>query len=64
MILPREPQLFSGIRFCREHRPHTIVGRSMEQILNSLRSKLMHLPDETIVHPGHAPSPRSGTSAS
>jgi len=30
-------------------------GGSMEQIMNSLRSKLMHLPDETVVHPGHGP---------
>jgi glyoxylase-like metal-dependent hydrolase (beta-lactamase superfamily II) len=27
----------------------------MEQILDSLRSKLMHLPDETVVYPGHGP---------
>ena len=30
-------------------------GGSMEQILDSLRSKLLQLPDETVVHPGHGP---------
>ena len=28
-------------------------GGSMDQILDSLKSKLMQLPDDTIVHPGH-----------
>jgi glyoxylase-like metal-dependent hydrolase (beta-lactamase superfamily II) len=27
----------------------------MKDILASLRGKLMELPDETIVHPGHGP---------
>jgi len=30
-------------------------GGSMEEIMDSLRSKLMQLPDATIVHPGHGP---------
>ena len=30
-------------------------GGSMEKILDSLRSKLLQLPDETVVHPGHGP---------
>ena len=30
-------------------------GGSMDQIMDSLRSKLMQLPDSTIVHPGHGP---------
>ena len=28
---------------------------SMEAILDSLRGKLLQLPDETVVHPGHGP---------
>jgi len=27
----------------------------MDQISESLRGKLMQLPDDTIVHPGHGP---------
>jgi glyoxylase-like metal-dependent hydrolase (beta-lactamase superfamily II) len=27
----------------------------MHQIMESLRTKLMYLPDETIVYPGHGP---------
>src|SRR5215471_19207262 len=30
-------------------------GGSMEEIMDSLRGKLMQLPDATIVHPGHGP---------
>src|SRR5205085_2384210 len=35
-------------------------GGSMEEIMDSLRSKLMQLPDETIVHPGHGPTTTIG----
>jgi len=30
-------------------------GGSMEKIMDSLRSKLLELPNETIVYPGHGP---------
>jgi glyoxylase-like metal-dependent hydrolase (beta-lactamase superfamily II) len=32
----------------------------MEAILDSLRGKLMALPEETIVHPGHGPTTSIG----
>jgi hydroxyacylglutathione hydrolase len=35
-------------------------GGSMEQILDSLRGKLLQLPDETVVHPGHGPETTIG----
>jgi glyoxylase-like metal-dependent hydrolase (beta-lactamase superfamily II) len=28
-------------------------GGSMEEMMNSLREKVMQLPDQTVVHPGH-----------
>jgi len=56
LLLPRAPQLFSGdTLFAGSIGRTDLWGGSMEQIMDSLRSKLMHLPDETIVHPGHGP---------
>jgi len=56
LILPRAPQLFSGdTLFAGSIGRTDLWGGSMEQIMDSLRTKLMHLPDETIVHPGHGP---------
>jgi glyoxylase-like metal-dependent hydrolase (beta-lactamase superfamily II) len=50
------PQLFSGdTLFAGSIGRTDLWGGSMEQILDSLRSKLMHLPDETVVYPGHGP---------
>jgi hydroxyacylglutathione hydrolase len=50
------PQLFSGdTLFAGSIGRTDLWGGSMEQIMDSLRTKLMHLPDETIVHPGHGP---------
>jgi len=52
----RAPQLFSGdTLFAGSIGRTDLWGGSMEAIMDSLRSKLMHLPDETIVHPGHGP---------
>jgi hydroxyacylglutathione hydrolase len=52
----RAPQLFSGdTLFAGSIGRTDLWGGSMEQIMDSLRTKLMHLPDETIVHPGHGP---------
>src|SRR5437879_6333609 len=49
-------QLFSGdTLFAGSIGRTDLWGGSMEQILDSLRSKLMHLPDETVVYPGHGP---------
>ncbi len=55
-ITPRAPQLFSGdTLFAGSIGRTDLWGGSMDQIMDSLRSKLMHLPDETSVHPGHGP---------
>jgi len=52
----RAPQLFSGdTLFAGSIGRTDLWGGSMEQIMGSLRTKLMHLPDDTIVHPGHGP---------
>jgi hydroxyacylglutathione hydrolase len=50
------PQLFSGdTLFAGSIGRTDLWGGSMDQIMNSLRTKLMGLPDSTIVHPGHGP---------
>jgi glyoxylase-like metal-dependent hydrolase (beta-lactamase superfamily II) len=56
VILPPAPQLFSGdTLFAGSIGRTDLWGGSLGQIMDSLRSKLMHLPDTTIVHPGHGP---------
>ena len=53
---PHAPQVFSGdTLFAGSIGRTDLWGGSMEQIMESLRTKLMHLPDDTIVHPGHGP---------
>ncbi len=53
VVLPA-PQLFAGdTLFAGSVGRTDLWGGSMDQILASLRNKLMQLPDETIVHPGH-----------
>ena len=53
---PPAPQLFSGdTLFAGSIGRTDLWGGSMAQIMDSLRSKLLHLPDETIVFPGHGP---------
>ncbi len=50
------PQLFAGdTLFAGSIGRTDLWGGSMEDILRSLKGKLMELPDETIVHPGHGP---------
>ena len=60
-IAPPAPQLFSGdTLFAGSIGRTDLWGGSMEQILESLRTKLMHLPDETVVYPGHGPGTTIG----
>jgi glyoxylase-like metal-dependent hydrolase (beta-lactamase superfamily II) len=48
------PQLFAGdTLFAGSIGRTDLWGGSMKDILSSLKGKLMALPDETIVHPGH-----------
>jgi len=48
------PQLYPGdTLFAGSIGRTDLWGGSMDQILQSLKGKLMQLPDETIVHPGH-----------
>ena len=51
-----QPQLFAGdTLFAGSIGRTDLWGGSMEQILDSLRGKLMELPEDTLVHPGHGP---------
>jgi hydroxyacylglutathione hydrolase len=50
------PQLFAGdTLFAGSIGRTDLWGGSMKAIMDSLRGKLMRLPNETIVHPGHGP---------
>ena len=50
------PQLFAGdTLFAGSIGRTDLWGGSMKTIMDSLRGKLMHLPEETVVHPGHGP---------
>jgi len=52
----RVPQLLAGdTLFAGSIGRTDLWGGWMEEIMDSLRGKLMHLPDATIVHPGHGP---------
>jgi hydroxyacylglutathione hydrolase len=51
---PAMPQLFAGdTLFAGSIGRTDLWGGSMDQIMDSLKSKVMQLPDETVVHPGH-----------
>jgi hydroxyacylglutathione hydrolase len=50
------PQLFAGdTLFAGSIGRTDLWGGSMKTIMDSLRGKLMQLPDQTVVHPGHGP---------
>jgi hydroxyacylglutathione hydrolase len=62
-VSPAAPpaQLFAGdTLFAGSIGRTDLWGGSMEQILDSLRGKLLQLPDETVVHPGHGPETTIG----
>ena len=55
-IVKPSPQLFSGdTLFAGSIGRTDLWGGSLDQIMDSLRTKLMGLPDETVVYPGHGP---------
>ena len=61
-IAAAAPQLFAGdTLFAGSIGRTDLWGGSMEQIMDSLRSKLMQLRDDTIVHPGHGSQTTIGT---
>jgi len=55
------PQLFAGdTLFAGSIGRTDLWGGSMKTIMDSLRGKLMQLPDETVVYPGHGPATTIG----
>jgi glyoxylase-like metal-dependent hydrolase (beta-lactamase superfamily II) len=69
LYLPKEsetlampvPRLFAGdTLFAGSIGRTDLWGGSTEQIMDSLRGKILQLPDETIVYPGHGPFTRIG----
>lgn len=55
IVMPA-PRLFAGdTLFAGSIGRTDLWGGSLDEIMDSLRNKLMQLPDETIVHPGHGP---------
>ena len=53
--------LFSGDVLFRDSIGRTdLYGGSMETLLQSIRTKLFVLPDDTVVHPGHGPATTIG----
>jgi len=56
-----QPQLFAGdTLFAGSIGRTDLWGGSYEQIMESLKSKLLELPDSTVVHPGHGHSTTIG----
>ncbi len=62
ICLPVEGVIFSGDTLFNYGIGRTdLPGGSYSQLMNSIRSRLMTLPDDTIVYPGHGPETTIGT---
>lgn len=60
-LLESEGVLFSGDQLFAGSIGRTdLPGGSFPQLMNSMRTQVMTLPDETIVHPGHGPATTIG----
>lgn len=61
LYIPEEGIIFSGdTLFCEGVGRTDFPGGDMRALIESIRSKLFTLPDETIVYPGHGPSTTIG----
>ncbi len=59
--IPQETKLVAGDTLFRDSVGRTdLPGGNTRQILSSIKTRLLHLPEETVVIPGHGPSTTIG----